>query len=309
MAVLDTHKATASRFHIHFHKAKPQINRTNSTPLVLIVLKTTHRNMSWRESNNASLVIEQLGVMLSQEKTYKCYDYLNSIESAVCAADRQALCVWGYSIIAACTGVDKSVAAVAVSYFDRYLSVPKSSTKEAVQDTTQLQLAFVSCLTLALKARAGMSVEMCFVSDVICDGYYNAEEIIEMEFEIIKTLKWHLNGPTPHDFIDAFLQFAGPSIESRQRDIVSRYSKHIAEVGLLNYFIGLHFPSSIAYASIWCALQLIGSISPMDGLHILQRLKAITDANSGFELQPLLGPLLCMTQEHSPDGVVSDQEM
>jgi hypothetical protein len=261
------------------------------------------KTMSGRVSKKTSLVIEQLDVMLSQEKTvaYKRYDYLNSKESAVSAEDRQDLCNWGYSIIATLAGIDKSAVAVAISYFDRYLSSSKQSVKQVIGDRGQVQLAFVSCLVIALKAHSGMSVEMNFVSDVLCGGTYEASDITEMEFEIMRSLKWRLNVPTPHDFIDAFLQVL-PSTEPNELEILSCYANHVASVGITSYFVALHSPSSIAYASICCALELMDTdmVPSINGLHnmISQCITTTTDAIDGSQFQTLLRALISMMKDH-----------
>ena len=101
-----------------------------------------------------------------------------------------------------------------------------------------------------------MFVEMNFVSDVLCDGSYKANNITTMEFEILRSLKWRFNGPTPHHFIGAFLKVL-PSTDPNEVEIVSRYANHLASVGITSYFVALHSPSSIAYASICCALELM----------------------------------------------------
>jgi hypothetical protein len=248
-----------------------------------------------------SLVIEQLGVMLSQEKTtYEFCDYLNLKDTAVCAADREILCTWGLSVVDACSGVDKSAVAVAVSYFDRYLSLSEPSAEQALNDRFQFQLAFVACLVIALKAHSGFNVEVDFISDVVCDGSYKVEEIIGMENEILRSLQWRLNGPTPHDFIDGFLQVV-PALKSQQVEFLSRYSKHIASVGITSYFVALHCPSTIAYASISCALQYMDAVSPVDGVSILQYLNMIPGATDGSRLQMLVRTMLSLVR-CSEDG-------
>jgi hypothetical protein len=260
------------------------------------------KTMSGQVSKKTSLVIEQLDVMIGQEKTaYKCHDYLNTNKSGVSASDRQALCNWGYSLIGVCVGVDKPAVAVAISYFDRYLSSSKQNVKQVIGDRGLVQLAFVSCLVIALKVRSGICVDMNYVSDELCGGSYVASDVTEMEFEILGSLKWRLNGPTPHDFIVAFLQVL-PSTEPNELEILSRYSNHVASVGIANYFVALHSPSSIAYASICCALELMDTnmVPSINGLHnmISQCIKTTTDTTDGSQLQTLLRALIRMMQDY-----------
>jgi hypothetical protein len=44
---------------------------------------------------------------------------------------------------------------------------------------------------------------------------YDANEIIAMELNVLQALKWKLNGPTPHDFIDYYLELV-PSNQLRR---------------------------------------------------------------------------------------------
>jgi hypothetical protein len=145
--------------------------------------------------------------MFHQESTtYKSFDYMNSeAEIAVCPSDRESLCIWGYSVIAHCRGIDRSVVAVAISYFDRFLSSSDPSARQALNHTVKFQLVFVASLIIAL-VHSGLNVGANFISDVLCDDLYSAKDITDTENKILRALNWHLNGPTPRDFIGGFLE-------------------------------------------------------------------------------------------------------
>jgi hypothetical protein len=163
--------------------------------------------MSSQQRNN-SLLVEQLSAMFHQESTtYKSFDYMNSeAEIAVCPSDRESLCIWGYSVIAHCRGIDRSVVAVAISYFDRFLSSSDPSARQALNHTVKFQLVFVASLIIALKVHSSLNVGANFISDVLCDDLYSAKDITDTENKILRALNWHLNGPTPRDFIGGFLE-------------------------------------------------------------------------------------------------------
>jgi hypothetical protein len=201
-------------------------------------------------------------------------------------------------VVAACGGVKRSTVAVAISYFDRYLSSSDPSAKGALAHRFQFQLAFVACLVIALKVHSGFTVETSFISDVVCEGLYSAKEIVDMEDKILRALNWYLNGPTPHDFIGGFLE-AVPSIKPRHIDFVSRYSKNIADLGMTNYYVAMQCPSEIAFTSICCALYHVNSESRIDGLAIMQYLKVLTGLNpADQELQQLLETMFTLMHEH-----------
>ncbi|KAL3773546.1 hypothetical protein ACHAWO_012422 [Cyclotella atomus] len=228
--------------------------------------------LSRQGMQNNSLLIDQLSSMFYQESTtkYKSIDYMNSEEVEVYPSDRESLCVWGYSVVAACRVVDRSVVAAAISYFDRYLSSSDPSAKQALTRIFQFQLAFVGCLVIALK------------------------DIIDTEGKILKALNWYLNGPTPNDFIEGFLGVV-PPFSPHHIDSISRYSKHIVDLGMTNYFVAMHCPSKIAFTSICCALRHVNSLPAIDGLAIRKYLEVMTglDLNcDDQELQLLLQTML-----------------
>jgi hypothetical protein len=106
------------------------------------------QTMSPQQRSN-SLLVEQLSAMFHQESTtYKSFDYMNSEEIVVCPSDRKSLRIWGYSVIAHCRGIDRSVVAAAISYFDRFLSSSDLRARQALNNKFKLQLVFVASLVM-----------------------------------------------------------------------------------------------------------------------------------------------------------------
>ncbi|KAL7481786.1 hypothetical protein ACHAW6_007509 [Cyclotella cf. meneghiniana] len=229
---------------------------------------------------NNPYLIDQIIIMQKQErKAYRCSDYMTSPNTVVSASDRQALCNWGYITIAACHCVDRSAAVVAFSYFDRFMSTSHPSAQRALVCIHDYQLAFVACLVIALKVHSGFNVEADFVSSVVCSNMYEAEEIIEMEKQVLEALQWRLTGPTPHDFIDRFLEVVQP-IETVHLEFLTHFSKALAEFSLTKYSIALHAPSIIAYSSILCALEYLDSMSSIDSFSFRRYLEMISGLNA-----------------------------
>jgi hypothetical protein len=108
---------------------------------------------------------------------------------------------------------------------------------------------------------------------------YNVEEIFVMEREVLTALEWRLNGPTPHDFIDRFLRLL-PPIEPIHLDYLSFFSRSLTEQALTRFSMALTAPSSIAFASIFCSLQYLDSMSPLTNLSILH----IVDVVPGVDI-------------------------
>ena len=193
--------------------------------------------------------------MQRQEKSssYQCYDYLSHTQ-VIDPSHREALFKWGYQTIAACQGVSRSTAIVAFGYFDRFLSSNTLAGRRVLNDVAECQLAFVSCLVIALKIHSGFNVESDFVSNVITRDLYEAEELDDMELEILKSLGWKLNGPTPHDFIDYFVEVM-PGVNGTSLEVAKNLSKTLVEAAVLRYTTVLHYPSEIAFASLCCAIH------------------------------------------------------
>ena len=200
-------------------------------------------------------IVSQIRLMQQLEisASYRCTDYIASPhnEAAISCLDRKALCDWGFSVITTLTGISRATAVVAILYFDRFLGSSTSSAKRALSDTPRLQLAFVACLVIALKVKAGLNVESQFVSGMVCNDMYAAEEINDMEIEILQALRWKLNGPTAHDFIDYFFEEMPYWDEDGiQKKMAKSLSKTLVESAVTEYKLALQLPSQIAFAAI-----------------------------------------------------------
>ena len=88
------------------------------------------------------LVVSVIREMVSLESTvYKPSHYLEG--TAVTAHDRKKLCQWGYSLADACK-VDRNIATIAITYFDRFLSCRGlRSVEVSLRREREFQLAFV----------------------------------------------------------------------------------------------------------------------------------------------------------------------
>jgi hypothetical protein len=94
--------------------------------------------------------------MKHQESTsvYKPLPYLENV--AVSASDRQKLCQWGFSVLDA-SKVDRHLATVAVTFFDRFLSRHGlRSVETCLAGERELQLAYV-----VSNYKLGQSCDLC----------------------------------------------------------------------------------------------------------------------------------------------------
>ena len=216
-------------------------------------------------------IISQIRVMQEQERAeaYRCINYLR-YRNEMDQVDRQALCNWGYQTIAACNGGNRLTVVKAISYFDRYMS-----SSSQCRDLEAIQLAFVTSLVIALKIDAGFNVELDFIASAITKDAYTQEDIRRMELEILQALEWRLNGPTPHEFIDRFLEVV-PGIDATHFDFLNRFSKAVAEEATTTYAFALHYPSVVALGAICCGLEHLESISSINILAIQHCLQIVS---------------------------------
>ena len=158
--------------------------------------------------------IDHLQLMQAQEPYYRISaDYLSSSSATITAADRRALCSWSYEIIESLSNINSEIACIGISYLDRFMATSSPRAKVALRSRHEYQLVTVACTVIAIKNRGGVKLGSDFVSEVVCHGLYTSDEIDVMEMEILHALSWKLNGPSPHEFIDALLGLLPASFE------------------------------------------------------------------------------------------------
>ena len=247
------------------------------------------------------IIFSQIGVMQQQERSasYRITDYISRPNSAVTPSDREALCNWGYRIIAACDSAkSRSAVVVAISYFDRFLSSRTPMANRALSDTYYFQLAFVTSLVIALKVHAGFNVEHDFVGSVFCRNNYETEEITQMEIRIIQALRWKMSGPNAHDFIDYFLEVT-PGIDGSYKEFVTKFSKDLVELAVIRYNVAVQYPSVIAFTAIRCTLHLycIDLLTRSSSLSFLETISGVRNPWNDIVLVSLFETMFELVEE------------
>ena len=95
-----------------------------------------------------------------------------------------------------------------------------------------------------------MEVDPKFVAESMCQDMYLPEEITAMEIEILRTLGWHLNGPTAIDFIQSFMELLPPDHDKEAASRLYDAAIKNVEASLLDYSLALELPSCLALASM-----------------------------------------------------------
>jgi|EP00970_Alexandrium_tamarense_P014249 hypothetical protein len=265
-------------------------------------MATTPRPRQYQYIPRNPYLVEQIHTMQDQEIRYKLSvadDYMNKSSSLhryfpngdiITTDDRKAMCKWSYTIVDGCK-LSRQVAVVAIQYFDRFLCTAATlddslfdgrrllSSRRAtiaLVSRREFQLAFISCLVIALKNHSGMIVESEFVSDILCQSMYCTQELSEMEMEVLRALDWRLNGPSPHDFFHRFLEFL-PSKHENVVEAVRQLCETEAELAMLDYSMAVRAaPSTIAFTSMLCSLQSYGAISSSEKARFLDTIEVVT---------------------------------
>ncbi len=242
----------------------------------MIPQQPQHLHLDVVGSHANPYLIEHLQFMQEQESTHYRVrdDYLrrNSRICAVALSDCRAMVSWSYGIVDACS-IDREIACITASNLDRFMGTSSPRARAALISRRDFQLAFISCLIVMLKCRAGIQVDSDFVSGTICQGMYREDEIAEMEEDVLSALQWRLSGPSPHDFIVGLIELmlsrkAGSSKDEAVAESLRSAAKARVENDMLDYSAVLRTPSSIAYDALLTAMKNMSIITfhPLDRL-------------------------------------------
>ena len=98
----------------------------------------------------------------------------------------------------------------------------------------------------------------------LCMGKYTAADIASMELTVLDALSWKVNPPTSAEFcsqlIDSSFTESTPHVLNDLQD----RARYLTELAVCDYFFVTHKASSVALASIMCALELTDNLDPRD---------------------------------------------
>jgi hypothetical protein len=269
-------------------------------------------------SSSNPYLVDQLHHMLDQESNlYQSSDYLNPANgrTSVTPSDRRTMCSWSYDIVDACS-IDREIAVIGTSYFDRFMSSPSPRARQALTSRRSFQLSFITCLIISLKCRAGMQVDSDFVSDTICQGLYDADEIVECERDVLAALGWRLNGPSGHDFVGGLLELLPENARGDEKLVEEmRVAANVRiEAAVTDYETAMRPASSVAYAALLTAMSNVSASAfhPIDRLAWVQNIGYVTGLKAGDfggSLGGYSAPSSPMISSSSPNTQFSDSVM
>jgi len=100
--------------------------------------------------------------------------------------------------------VDRSIIAIALYYQDRFLGTKKG--KAVQNDRSLFRVVSVTSLYMALKIYVPERWNITPQAfSKLCQGTVTAKEINDMETNILFALDWHVNPPSPMQYVKALL--------------------------------------------------------------------------------------------------------
>ncbi|KAG7362790.1 cyclin-like protein [Nitzschia inconspicua] len=216
--------------------------------------------------------VERVHVMISQDTTYGCGDYLSRVsvpssgkESSACSAMeeddgisvdpsldsidavcRERMATWKLRVVDH-FHVPRETVAVSFSYLDRFVD-------RCQCDRSAFKLAAMTTLYMAAKIfGSSHKITIRSLAD-LSRGEFEMSHISEMETIILQTLEWRLNPPTAQCFINSFYNYLpvqqGPvSIAIYQRAIF------FVELALYDYSFVTKKRALVALAALINAME------------------------------------------------------
>ncbi|XP_058725135.1 putative cyclin-A3-1 [Vicia villosa] len=171
-------------------------------------------------------------------------DYIQKVQRDINANMRGVLVDWLVEVAEEYKLVSDTLY-FSVSYIDRFLSLNDLSRQK-------LQLLGVSSMLIASKYEEIKPPEVedfCYITD----NTYSKEEVLSMEAEILKSLKFELGGPTIKTFLRRFITKVGQEGVDASELQFEFLCSYLAELSLLDYNCVKFLPSMVAASVLFLA--------------------------------------------------------
>ncbi|CAJ1973438.1 unnamed protein product [Sphenostylis stenocarpa] len=192
-------------------------------------------------------IYEYLHAMEMQRKRRPMVDYVEKLQGEVTVTMRTILVDWLVEVVEEYK-LHSDTLHLSVSYIDRFLSVNRVS-------KSRLQLLGISSMLIAAKYE---EVEPPRV-DAFCnitDNTYDKAEVVKMEADILKSLKFEMGNPTVNTFLRRFADVASEN-QKAPNLLVEFLGCYLAELSLLDYDCLKFLPSIMAASAVFLARFII----------------------------------------------------
>ncbi|GFP86784.1 cyclin-a3-2 [Phtheirospermum japonicum] len=187
-------------------------------------------------------ICEYLHNMEKEAKRRPLPDYLEKIQKDVTENMRGVLIDWLVEV-AEEYKLHSDTLYLTVSYIDRFLSMN-------ALNRTRLQLLGVSSMLIASKYE---EISPPHVDDFcdITDSTYSKDEIVKMEADVLKSLKFEMGNPTVKTFLRRFTRIAQEDYEVSLSLQLGFLGCYLAELSLLDYGCVKFLPSLVAASVVF----------------------------------------------------------
>nr|XP_043637368.1 G2/mitotic-specific cyclin C13-1-like [Erigeron canadensis] len=170
-------------------------------------------------------------------------DYIEKVQKDVTANMRGVLVDWLVEVAEEYKLLPETLY-LTISYIDRFLSVN-------VLNRQRLQLLGVSSMLIASKYEEispPCTEDFCYITDYT----YTNQEVVKMEAEVLKSLKFEVGNPTVKTFLGRYIRIAQE--EYNTPDLQFEFlCYYLAELSLLEYGCIKFLPSMVAASVIFLA--------------------------------------------------------
>eukprot|EP00956_Cyclotella_meneghiniana_P010047 scaffold13870_cov77-Cyclotella_meneghiniana.AAC.2 len=202
---------------------------------------------------------------------------------------REQLCYWAYSVLDHYS-LDRSLAAIAFSMFDRYILLHK----DEASAMDHMELVALTCVYIAAKVH---STNGKFPLNMLAKlagnevGRFTVEQIEAVELSICTALDWRVNPTTPFLFLDVAFDLLEENYfnsiiilpinsEESQEEAVTmelltsmkEMTSFLAEMSVIDIYSASVSPASIAGGALLVAMEELSAPSSMRSL-LLQQLR------------------------------------
>lgn len=200
-----------------------------------------------------SEIYEYLHAMEMEPKRRPLPDYLEKVQNDVTANMRGVLVDWLVEVAEEYKLLSDTLY-LAISYIDRFLSVN-------VITRQRLQLLGVSSMLIASKygeIKPPHVEDFCYITD----NTYTKEDVVKMEADVLKFLKFEMGNPTIRTFLRRFTRVAQE--DQKSPDLKFEFlGCYLAELSLLDYACVKFLPSMIAASVVYVSrFTLLPRLNP-----------------------------------------------
>jgi hypothetical protein len=200
---------------------------------------------------NASDAATQWKALAARERIYKT----KPITSREIQDARALVVKWAYKVVDR-YDMERWIVGFAFNFFDRFMGLYSD-----FADLECTQLLAMTCVYVAAKLHGNRRNPLSISRLVrMSKGYFEREQIIEMERRLISILAWYMNPPIPMLFLETVRHFLfkNKHLSSSKKDQIFDMSSYLIELSVCDHFFSTKRPSCIAVAALKVGLETAG---------------------------------------------------